>query len=191
MVERSGVLAGSIADHEPDPFVLPHEEVAGCLGGPGPGGVGRDSGEVDSAGVEFDEEQDVESAEGDGVDAEEVVGDHGVGRACDEFAPGWSGPVGCGFASVVSEDFPDGGGGDAVSEAAEFAVDTAVAPRRVVCVEAEHEPAELGRCGWSAGSRLWWLGPVAGHKASVPTDHRVWFDDQHHVSQSLPVEGTR
>ena len=25
----------------------------------------------------------------------------------------------------------------------------------------------------------------------MPTDHRVWFDDQHHVSQSLPVEGTR
>jgi hypothetical protein len=37
--------------------------------------------------VEFDEEQDVESAQGDGVDTEEVGGNHGVGLGVDELAP--------------------------------------------------------------------------------------------------------
>ena len=62
VVEGSGVLAGAVADHEPDRLLVGHGEVAGGLGGPGSGGVGGDAGEVDSSGVEFDEEQDVESS---------------------------------------------------------------------------------------------------------------------------------
>lgn len=89
---------------------------------------------MDAPGVDLDEEQDVKAAQGDGVDAEEVRGDHGMGLALNELAPGWSGAVGCGLASVVAEDLPDGGGSDAVSEAAEFAVDASVSPGRVVGV---------------------------------------------------------
>jgi hypothetical protein len=99
--------------------------------------------------------------------------------------------VGCGFASVVSEDLPHGGGRDAVSESAEFAVDAPVTPGRVLGTEAQHESSELGWRGRPSCSGLWWLGPVAGHKATVPADDRGWLHDQYHASQPLPVEGTR
>ena len=81
--------------------------------------------------------------------------------------------------------------GDAVSEASEFAVDSPVAPVRVLSVEAQHESAEFGRSWWPPCSSLWWLGPVAGDKASVPADHRGGFDDQHHAVETATVERTR
>jgi hypothetical protein len=73
VVEGAGVLARVVTG-----------KVAGGLGCPGSGGVGGDAGEVYTSGVDFDEEQDVESAQGDGVDTEEVCGDDGVGLGEDE-----------------------------------------------------------------------------------------------------------
>ena len=78
-----------------------------------------------------------------------------------------------------------------MSEAAEFPVGASVAPARVVGVEAEHESADLARRGRSAGSGLWWLGPVAGAEASVPPDDGGRLDDQHDAVEPATVEGTR
>ncbi len=136
VVEGAGGLAGAVADHEPDRPVVGHGEVAGCLGCPGSGGVGGDAGEVHASGVDFNEEQDVESAQTDDVDTEEIGGDDGVGLAVNELAPRRSGAVGCRVASGVAEEFPDGGGADAVPEASEFAVDASVAAGGVLRVEA-------------------------------------------------------
>jgi hypothetical protein len=76
-------------------------------------------------------------------------------------------------------------------KAVEFAVDASVVPSRVVGAEPEDQLTELGRGGWSAGSGLWWLCPVAGDKAAVPADHRGGLHDQHHAVELLAVEGTR
>ena len=57
----------------------------------GPSGVGSDSGQVHPSGVDLDEEQHMETAQGDGVDTEEVGRDWGVGLAGDELAPRGSG----------------------------------------------------------------------------------------------------
>ena len=89
----------------------------------------------------FDEEQDVKSAQGDGVDTEEFGGEQGGTLAVNELAPGRTGAVRCGFSACVAQDLPHGGGGDAVSESAEFAVDAPVAPVRVLGVEAPYESA--------------------------------------------------
>ena len=59
----------------PDGSACLTTQAADCLGGPGSGGVGCDAGEVHSSGVCFDEEQDVEPAQGDSVDREQVGGD--------------------------------------------------------------------------------------------------------------------
>ncbi len=75
--------------------------------------------------------------------------------------------------------------------AAEFALDAPVALRRVLAIETEYESADLCWCGWSAGSRCRWLGPVAGDETAVPSDHGGGFDDQHHGCESGPVEGGR
>jgi hypothetical protein len=75
LVERGGELRVAVADQEPagrEPLTKCQREVAGLLGDSGSGRVGRDAGEVDATGVEFNEEQDVETSQEDGLDAEEV-----------------------------------------------------------------------------------------------------------------------
>jgi len=59
-------------------LVVAEEQVAGGLGGPGPGRVGGDTGVEHLPGGDVDEEQDVEPAEQGGVDGEEVAGDSGL-----------------------------------------------------------------------------------------------------------------
>ncbi len=63
-----------------------------------------------------------------------------------------------------------------MSEAAEFAVDAAVAPCRVLPRHLQDEPAQLGRCrgppGWSVR-----LGPVAGDASAVPAQQGVGCDE--------------
>ena len=49
-----------------------HQEVPGGLDGPTSGGVGRDPSEMHPTGADFDDEQDVEPAQEDGVDTGEV-----------------------------------------------------------------------------------------------------------------------
>ena len=70
-------LAVSIVDQEPHPLEDTGEaEVAGLLGDPGAGRVRRAAREVDAAAFEFDEEQDVEAAERERLNSEEIAGEH-------------------------------------------------------------------------------------------------------------------
>src|SRR6478735_7998863 len=58
-VEGGGELAVPVADQEPDPvgaFAEVHQQVAGLLGGPVPGGVGGDPGDVYAAAVVLDDD---------------------------------------------------------------------------------------------------------------------------------------
>ena len=88
-------LSGAVADQVSEPVIIAeaHEEVAGGLGGPRPGRVGGDPGEVHLAGSDLDDEQDVVSAQGCGVDAREVGRDDACGLGSGELDPGWSGPI--------------------------------------------------------------------------------------------------
>src|SRR5262245_27869814 len=57
-VERGGELAVSVADQEPElvgAVAEVHEQVAGLLGDPVPGGVGGDPGDVHAAAVVLDD----------------------------------------------------------------------------------------------------------------------------------------
>ncbi len=125
------------------------------------------------------------------MSTQKKVGRHyRVGLRGDESAPSGHGAVGGWLASGVSEDLPDGGGGDAVSEPSYLAVDTAVAPCLVLDVEAQYESSGFGR-GWGpSGSGLWGLGPVARDEPSVPADHGGGLDDQHHPVETAPVKAT-
>ena len=91
---------------------------------------------------------------------------------------------------MVLEDLPHRRRRDGVAEADEFAVDTPVAPGRVLGIETEDQSTKLGWCGWSTGSGLWWLGPVAGDEATVPAEHGGGLHDQHHIVEPGPVERT-
>ena len=94
-VERGGELSGAVADQIAEPVIAfpGAEQVAGGLGGPRSGRVGRDAGEVDTPRSDFDDEQDVEPSQGCGVNACEVGGGDGGGLGADELDPRGPGPV--------------------------------------------------------------------------------------------------
>jgi hypothetical protein len=74
VVEATTELRVPVADkkaHPPAAFGQHHEQVAGLLGDPGATGVGSHASEMDPASVMFDEEQDIEPSQPDGVDREE------------------------------------------------------------------------------------------------------------------------
>ena len=73
--EGRGELAVAVADQEPEllgAVAEVHEQVAGLLGDPGPGGVSGDPGEVYAAAAVLDHDEHVQAAEQDGVDVGEV-----------------------------------------------------------------------------------------------------------------------
>jgi hypothetical protein len=83
-VEGGGELGIAIADQEPEPVGVVakvHEQVAGLLGDPGRG-VGADPGEVHTAAAVLDHHQNVEAAQEDRVDVDEVDGEDRVGLRC-------------------------------------------------------------------------------------------------------------
>jgi hypothetical protein len=106
-VEGGGELAVPVADQEAKPVgvVLEvHEQIAGLLGHPRPGGVGGDPGKVYAAGAVLDHHQDVETAEKDGVDVGEVDREDRVSLRRQELPPGRAGPQGSGVDAGGRED---------------------------------------------------------------------------------------
>ena len=98
-----------VADQEPEPIgavVEVHQQVAGLLGDPGPGGVGGDPGEVHAAPVMLDHQQDVQATEEDGVDVGDVDGEDRVSLRSQELSPGRTGPPGRGIESGVLKYLP-------------------------------------------------------------------------------------
>jgi hypothetical protein len=65
------------------------------------------SGEVDAAAADFDEEQDVELGQPDGVDDEEVGGEEVVGVLADELAPGALAATRSGREAMAAEQASD------------------------------------------------------------------------------------
>jgi hypothetical protein len=91
VIEGSGELAGVVADEESDGggLLIEHgDEVAGLLGDPGAGGVGGDTSEVDSSGVQLDEEQHLQPVQEHGVHGEEVAGEDAGCLPAQERPPG-------------------------------------------------------------------------------------------------------
>jgi hypothetical protein len=62
-------------------------QVASLLGDPLAGGMGRDAGDLETAGAVMQEHQGVEALQSDGVDVQEVAGDDGVCLGGKEFSP--------------------------------------------------------------------------------------------------------
>ena len=103
---------------------------------------------------------------------EQVAGGLGVQK----LRPGDFGSLRSGFDAVGLEDLPHGGRGKLVAEVCEFAVDTSVAPGRVLAGKAEDESSDLDFRWWSTWSSVG-LCPVASNASSVPTQECVWGDE--------------
>jgi hypothetical protein len=109
LVKDAGELRVTITDEDADVVEdAADREVAGLLGDPRAGRVRGDSRQVHAAGAVVDEEQDVESAEQDRVDAEEVAGKHAAGLGGEELAPGRPVSTRCRLQTGCDEDAADG-----------------------------------------------------------------------------------
>ena len=82
LLSRSRIRAAKPVEHAAD------GEVAGLLGDPWPRRVARDAGKMDAPRLELDEEQHVDAAQQDRVDAEEVAGEDPSRLGVEELAPG-------------------------------------------------------------------------------------------------------
>jgi hypothetical protein len=90
-VERGGEVRAAVADHELDLVCLVaeiHEEVAGLLGGPPPGGMQGDPEDADAPGRVLDHGQDIGLGAVKQVDREEVAGQNRLGLGAQELRPG-------------------------------------------------------------------------------------------------------
>ncbi|MFI9366834.1 hypothetical protein ACIG5E_38200 [Kitasatospora sp. NPDC053057] len=106
--------------------------------------MGGDAEDVDAPGLDLHDEEDVEALEEDGVHVQEVAGEKRVGLCADEGAPGLpGGALWCGRQTEAAQDAADGGGGDAVAEPSQLALDPDVAPGRILCGEAPDERDDL------------------------------------------------
>src|SRR5205823_15116249 len=74
------------------------------------------------------------------------------------------------------EDRPHGRRGDGDAEPGEFAVDTAVAPSRVLRSETDDRCACFGDGRWPAGPLG--IGPVLRDEPAMPTQDRVRSDEE-------------
>jgi len=155
---------------EPEPvgaLAEVHEQVAGLLGHPGPGGVGGDPGNVHAATVVLDHDQDVEAAQEHGVDVREVDGEDRLCLRGQELSPGRSFSSGCGIESGILQDLPDSRGCHAMAESDQLAVDPPVAPARILAGHPQHQRPDRRRRGWSARSSVR-VGPATGDELGMP-----------------------
>ena len=155
------------------------------------GRVGGGPAEVYASRSDLDEEQDVETFEGCGIDAEKVGGNDPFGLGLDEFSPCWPCAVGCQVDSGCAENGPDRWGCDLVAESGELTVDTPVTPCGVLRSEVDCESSEFG-VGWESTSRRFArVDPMFGDEAFVPGDHGSGLHDQHDLVEFRPREDRR
>jgi hypothetical protein len=83
-----------------------HDQVAGLLGGPLPGGVQSDAGDADAPGRGLDHGQDVSLGAAGQVNREEVARQDRLGLRTQELRPGRPGPPRRGVDAVGLEDLP-------------------------------------------------------------------------------------
>ncbi len=131
-VERGGELGVPIADQmtKPiDPISEVGHQIAGLLGDPVGRGMFGDAQDVDPPGAHLHHEQDIQSAQPDGVDVEEIGGQQSFGLGSKEHPPRRIGvPPGRRAQPCRGQDPPDRPGAEPVAEAEELALDSAVVP---------------------------------------------------------------
>jgi len=190
-VEGGGELGVAVADEEPEttPGVVEiHGEVAGLLGQPGTGGMGGDTQDVYPPGGVLDDEERVQTAQGEGVEVEQVACEDRVRLGPQELRPGRSGSPRRRVDAGGVQDVPDGGGADLVAEAGEFAVDASISPGGVLGGQTDDQGTQAGGDGRSTGPDGLG-GPAAGDELAVPAQDGGRGDEQPEASADRKQSG--
>jgi len=153
-VEGCRELPGPVADQEPtDVLAEIHQQVAGLLGGPRSVGMCGHAQDGQVVVADLEHEQHVEPSERHrAVDVEEVHREHAGGLGAQELPPAGVGlPHRRWWVAVASKDPPDCQGADAVAEPAQLALDSLVAPARVLPRHPHHQRGEHVVDRWPSG----------------------------------------
>jgi hypothetical protein len=151
-VEGSGELGVPIADQKAegaDLLTQVHQQIAGGLSGPVRGRVSGHPKDVHFAGPDLHDKQDVDPAQRDRVEGEEVGGQQSGGLSAQEGPPSGVRPAWCWSESSGGQDPPNRAGTYAMPETDEFALDPAVAPGRVLPCQAQHQGPDLVINRWA------------------------------------------
>src|ERR1039457_1892111 len=177
-VERTREFAVAVADHESDPVRLVadiHDQVAGLLGGPFPGGMQRDPENPDAPAGVLDHGQDVSLGAIEKVGCEEVARQDRLGLRAQEQRPGWPAPPRRGIDAGILQDLPYRRRRDSYSQPGQFPVDPAVAPAGVLTGQPEDQGPDVPAGSWPAGLASHGPGgPAAADDVAMPAQDRVW-----------------
>jgi hypothetical protein len=177
-IEGGGELGVPVADQEAergDPLTHVHHQITGGLGSPGRGRMSGHPEQVQPAGADLHDEQNIEPAQRDGVEGEEVGGEQARCLSTQEGLPSgvcsaWWGPE-----AGSGQDAADRARAQAMSKPDQFALDAAVTPGRILLRQAQHQIADLVTERRAAG--LVWIGPLLGDQAAVPGQQRAGGND--------------
>ena len=175
VVESAAELAVAVADQEPDrprPIRERPGKLASLLGCPPPIRVGTTTSEMNAAAAEFDEEEDVQAAEPQRFDGEEVAGDHRGGIRTKELAPVELGASAGRRDACVTEDLGNRRGRDLLTDPCELADDPLVAPARILTRKPQHQLAKLRRDRRPTRSTMD-VGPSSPHQSASVGSHTV------------------
>jgi hypothetical protein len=163
-----------------------HDQVAGLLGGPRRGRVRGDAEDMHPAAGDLHDEQDIQPAQRDGVEVEEVGGQQPRRLSSQEPAPARVHLARCRPDSAGGEDTADRAGTHSMTEPDQLSLDSSMSPGRVLPRQAQDQVADVVADPWAAGSVR--IGPASGHQAAVPTQQRGRGDDA--VLPQLKGQGT-
>jgi hypothetical protein len=133
-VERVGELRIPIPDHEPHrrlAVLQAGAQLTGLLHHPGRRRMVGHTCQMNPAGADLEEEQDVQPAQEHRIHGEEVPGDDPGGLRPQETPPGLRGPARCRIDPGPSQDQPHRARRDPVSQPNELTLNTPITPTRV------------------------------------------------------------
>ena len=138
--------------------------------------MGGHPGQVHPPGVELDEKENVQPTQQDGLDCEEVAGEHGCGLGQHELLPARALPNRRRIEVVPLEDRSDARRGDPDTEPYKLTVDPAVSPGWVLLRQANderHSASRDSRSSWRSG-----VSPSPAHHVPVPSEQGLGLYDE-------------
>jgi len=148
-------------------FAEVHEEVAGLLGGPLPGGMQGDPEDADAPGPVLDHGQDTGLGAVEQAGREEVARQDRLGLGAQELWPGRPGPPPGRVDAAGLEDLPYGGRCDSYPEVGQLAVDPSVSPFGVLA----GQPADQGL---DVPPGRWPASPAGADLACTASELDAW-----------------
>ena len=157
------------------PLAEIHQEIAGLLGGPGPGWMRGNAQDMDPPGPDLHNEQHVHAPEHDGVDMQEIAGKDSRCLRGQKLTPGRRSPPRRRSKTGRGHDPADRPLPQPAPKAEQFALDAPVSPARVLPRKPFHQGTHLGRHSRSTRSAR--IGPCLLDQAAVRGQHRACRHD--------------